>query len=88
MISNQVTIKSNKYFGLGWWVDENIGDGEKPIVHGGDDKGAHTFAIMLPESKEGLLIFTNSDNGTDIYVQIILAYLGTKGQDVIDVETK
>lgn len=88
MISNQVRIKSNKYWGLGWWVDENIGKGEHAIINGGDDKGVHTLAIMLPSSKQGLLIFTNCDNGTDIYIQTVLAYLGALGQGIIDVETK
>jgi CubicO group peptidase (beta-lactamase class C family) len=89
MISQQVRIKPRKYFGLGWWVDENVNEGENAIVHGGDDKGVHTIAFILPQSKEGLLIFTNCDNGTDIYLPIIQHYL-TKaaGQGIIDVETK
>lgn len=88
MISSQVRIKHNKYFGLGWWVDENVGDGENAIVHGGDDMGVHAIVFMLPKSKRGLVIFTNSDNGTAVYVQTILAYLGNAGQGIIDVETK
>jgi CubicO group peptidase (beta-lactamase class C family) len=88
MISNQVRVKPNKYFGLGWWVDENIGNGENAIVHGGDQKGVHTMVFILPKSKQGLVIFTNCDNGTDIYVPTILAYLGSLGQGIIDVETK
>lgn len=88
MSSDQVRIKSNKYWGLSWWVDENVGKGENAIINGGDDKGVHTIAIMLPSSKQGLLIFTNCDNGTDIYIQTILAYLGALGQGIIDVETK
>lgn len=88
MISSQVRVKHNKYFGLGWWVDENVGDGENAIVHGGDDRGVHAMAFMLPKSKRGLVIFTNSDNGPVVYVQTILAYLGNAGQGIIDVETK
>lgn len=88
MISNQVTIKNNKYFGLGWWVDQNIGNGEFALVHGGDDKGVHTIAFILPQSKQGLVIFTNCDNGTDIYIETVLSYLGELGQGIIDVETK
>lgn len=88
MVSNQVRIKSNKYWGLGWWIDENVPDSKNAVVCGGDDKGVHTLAILLPESNEGLLIFTNCDNGTDAYVQVILSYLGATGQGIIDVETK
>jgi CubicO group peptidase (beta-lactamase class C family) len=88
MISNQVRIKRDKYWGLGWWVDENIGSGENAVINGGDDKGVHTIAFMLPSSKQGLVIFTNCDNGTDIYIQMVLYYLGASGQGIIDVETK
>ncbi len=88
MISNQVRTKKNQYFGLGWLVDENIGKGESAITHGGDDKGVHTIVFMLPKSKQGLLIFTNCDNGVDIYIPTILVYLGELGQGIIDVETK
>lgn len=88
MLTNQVTIKPNKFFGLGWSIDENIGDGERALMHGGDDKGVHTIAFLLPKSKQAFLIFTNCDNGTDIYIPTILAYLGRLGQGIIDVETK
>lgn len=88
MISNQVKIKENKYFGLSWWIDENIGNGEKAIIHGGDDKGVHTIVFMLPLSKQGLIIFTNCDNGVDIYFPIILSYFDKVGQGIIDIESK
>lgn len=88
MISPQARVKPNKYFGLGWMVDENIGNGEIAINHGGDDKGVHTIAFILPNSKQGLVLFTNCDNGIDIYIQSILYYLGELGQGIINVETK
>ncbi|MCB9251495.1 MAG: class A beta-lactamase-related serine hydrolase [Flavobacteriales bacterium] len=87
MFSNQVRIKNNKYWGLSWWVDENIGNGENAIINGGDDKGVHTIVFMLPASKQGLIIFTNCDNGTDIYIETVLAYLGALGQGIINIET-
>ena len=88
MISDQARVKHNKYFGLGWWVDENVRGRENAVVHGGDDTGVRTMAFILPESQQGLVIFTNSDNGAATYVQTILAYLGEAGQGIIDVETK
>jgi CubicO group peptidase (beta-lactamase class C family) len=88
MISNQVRIKPNQYCGLGWMVDENIGNEEIAITHGGKDEGVNTIIFMLPKSKQGLVIFTNCDNGTDIYIPTILSYLGNPGQGIIDVETK
>jgi CubicO group peptidase (beta-lactamase class C family) len=88
MISNQVKIKSNQYCGLGWMVDEHISDGEFAITHGGKDEGVNTIVFILPKSKEGLVIFTNSDSGTDVYIPAIVAYLGSRGQAIIDIETK
>ena len=88
MISEQVRIKPRKYFGIGWWVDEGVDNGEHVLVHGGDDIGVHTIAFILPGSGRGLLIFTNCDNGTDIYMPVIEHYLGKTGREIIDVETR
>lgn len=88
MTTNQIQVKPNQYFGLGWLVDENIGNGEYAITHGGDDKGVHTIAFMLPKSNQGLLIFTNSDTGVETYIDTILFYLKDLGQGIIDVETQ
>lgn len=88
MISEQVRIQPRKYFGLGWWVDEHVNTNEHALVHGGDDIGVHTIAFLLPDSRQGLLIITNSDNGTKAYIPIIHHYLGTTGQEIIEVETR
>ncbi len=87
MVSNQVRISDRKYWGLGWWVDEDVNCDEDALLHGGDDKGVHTLAIILPESKKGLVIFTNSDAGTSLYQSIITHYLGATGKAIIEVET-
>jgi CubicO group peptidase (beta-lactamase class C family) len=88
MVSRQVQVQSRKYFGLGWWVDENVDNGGNVLVHGGDDIGVHTIAFLLPESRTGLVIFTNCDNGTDVYIPVIQHYLGKTGQEIIEVETR
>ena len=89
MVKNQVTINDYKYFGLGWWVDKNINiNNDFAMVHGGDDIGVHTIAFIIPKTKQGLVIFTNSDNGTDAYQEIILRYLGENGQGIMNVEMK
>lgn len=89
MVKNQVTINDCKYFGLGWWIDENINtDNDFAMVHGGDDIGVHTIAFIIPKTKQGLVIFTNSDNGTDVYQEIILKYLGENGKGIMNVEMK
>lgn len=88
IISKQVQIKQNSYFGLGWIGYENINGNEVVLQHGGDDIGVHTIAFIFPQSKKGLLIFTNSDNGTESYVPAIQHYLGEAGQAIIDIEMK
>jgi CubicO group peptidase (beta-lactamase class C family) len=87
MVSEQMRIKPRKYFGLGWWVDENV-NGENALLHGGDDIGVHTMVFILPKSKQALLIFTNCDNGTDIYIPTVQHYLGKTGEEIIEVETR
>ena len=86
MLANQTQIKAHQYFGLGWMIDEI--NGENVITHGGFDNGTQTIVFILPKSKEGLVIFTNSGNGSEAYIPIIKKYLRVKGQEIIDVETK
>lgn len=48
-------------FGLGWVVtrypDETI------IRHGGGDRGERTLGIYMPETRTGIVVFTNGANG-------------------------
>lgn len=89
MTAIQVRINAYKHFGLGWWIDENINaDKDFAMVHGGDDIGVHTIAFILPKTKQGLLIFTNCDNGTETFAEILLHYLGENGQGILDIEMK
>jgi len=89
MSEEQVRINSSKYWGLGFWIDENINkNGDITLVHGGDDIGVHTIAFMLPKTKQGLIIFTNSDNGTEAFQEVLLKYLEENGQGIIEVEMK
>jgi CubicO group peptidase (beta-lactamase class C family) len=89
MLKNQSRINKNQYFGLGWYIDENINaDNDYAIIHGGDDIGVHTIAFLVPKTKQGLLIFTNSDNGTDAFQEILLEYLGKNGQGILEIEMK
>ena len=55
---------------------------------GGDDIGVHTIAFIIPKTKQGLIIFTNSDNGTGAFQEVLLKYLGENGQGIMEVEMK
>ena len=87
MISEQVRINDRKHWGLCWWIDEEINEnGDIAIVHGGDDIGVHCIAFLLPNSGKALVIFTNSDNGTDAYLEIINYYLGKDADGIFQAE--
>ena len=87
MLNPQVKTKENKYFGLGFELYE-IGNGDYAISHGGSDKGSQCITFLLPKTKQGILIFTNSDTGYKIYNKLLLHYLGNAGKKLIDIETK
>jgi len=88
MIVPQVKVKADNLMALGWVIYDQLGAGAYGISHGGSDPGARTIAIALPKSKDALIIFTNSDNGTKTYMGIIREYLKEKGQKIIDIEMK
>jgi CubicO group peptidase (beta-lactamase class C family) len=88
MLSHNTKTKDGRYIGLGWFIYDPLGDGEYAISHGGDDQGAHSICFLLPKSGKGIIIFTNSENGTKLYIDLIKKYLGQKGQAILDIELK
>lgn len=87
MMKPQVKTKENKYFGLGFEIYD-LGNGEIALSHGGSDKGSQCIAFIIPKTKQGILIFTNVDNGYKVFEKLILNYLGDKGLLLINIETK
>jgi CubicO group peptidase (beta-lactamase class C family) len=87
MVKKQVQTGKNKYFGLGF-VIYDLGEGEYAISHGGSDSGTHCLTVLLPKTKQGILIFTNSDAGYKTYDKLLLHYLGENGKKIVDIETK
>lgn len=87
MRSNQVASSRGKHFGLGFEIYD-LGQGEYALSHGGSDKGVQTIVFIFPKTKQGLLIFTNSDTGAAVYETLLKHYLGDKGTKIVDIETK
>lgn len=87
MITAQVKTKNEKYFGLGFEIYD-LGNGEYALSHGGSDIGCHTIVFMLPKTKQGLIIFTNVDEGYLVYEKIIKHYLGANGSKIFDIEMR
>lgn len=87
MATPQVGSIRGKHFGLGFEIYD-FENGEYALAHGGADAGVRAIAFILPESKQGLLIFTNADTGGNVYETLVKHYLGQYGQRIFDIETK
>ena len=87
MKTKQVETKKNKYFGLGFEIYD-LGNNEIALSHGGSDKGVNTIAFILPKTKQGLVIFTNVDDGYKVYESILNQYFGEIGKKIVEIETK
>jgi len=87
MKTKQVKTKENKFFGLGFEIYD-LGNNEIALSHGGADKGVNTIAFILPKTKQGLVIFTNVEDGYKVYEPIINHYLGDIGKKIVEIETK
>ena len=78
MISQQVKLRENDYFGLGWEILTEFSNDEFALIHTGKDPGVSTLAIWFPNSKNGYLVFLNGDNVDKIYEELLTKrlYLG------------
>lgn len=76
MVRPYVPTNGGRYMSLGWELFLDIGTKkEYAITHSGSDYGVQTLVILLPVSKQGLIIFTNGDNGYKLYEKIIVEML-------------
>jgi hypothetical protein len=66
-----LSFQYNIPFGLSWALVKNLSNGEFALVHGGRNPGINTTMILLPKSKRGIIVFTNGENGAELYNKII-----------------
>lgn len=71
MVRPKSNIKHHSGVALGWFTIKDLPNEEYGIQHGGGDYGVKTTVLFLPESKRGVVIFTNGDNGISIIINII-----------------
>ena len=72
MRTPQAAMKGSASMGLGWELHRNLGQQkEYALIHSGSDQGVRTVMILLPQSKQGLIIFTNGDNGAKLYEKLV-----------------
>ena len=62
MVTPHVQTK-HAHMGLGWELHQNFSNGEYVMIHTGGDPGVKTIAILLPISKQALIIFANGESG-------------------------
>jgi len=63
-----------------------LGNGEIVLSHGFSEKGVQSIVFIFPKSKEGLIIFTNVDDGYKVFEKIINQYLGENGKKITKIE--
>lgn len=71
MTSKQVQLKNNREWGLSWSLIKDLSNGEYALVHTGGNPGINTIVILLPESKRGIVVFTNGAKGDQLYEKLI-----------------
>ena len=76
-------VKEGINWGLGMQVFPNLPGNEYALVHTGGDDGTKSIAMVLPQSRKGLVLFINSENGLKIWKKIIEEYFGDLGAEIV-----
>jgi CubicO group peptidase (beta-lactamase class C family) len=66
-----LAMHKDEGMGLGWEVIRNLSHEEYALTHNGSDAGIATIVLLLPNSKRGIVIFTNGDKGQQVFVNIL-----------------
>jgi CubicO group peptidase (beta-lactamase class C family) len=77
MVAAQAAVLPAKHvaWGLGWAVVGGLPNEEYALFHGGGGQGINTVVLLLPKSGRGIVVFTNSDQGQEVYKKLIRASL-------------
>lgn len=84
MIRNQAQLPDNREWGLGWRLIKNLTNEEYALVHTGGNPGINTIVVLLPKSKNGLVIFTNGASGDQLYEKLVIEILTEHGHEIIE----
>ncbi|WP_459211527.1 serine hydrolase [Aquimarina rhabdastrellae] len=80
-------VQANEKDGIDWSLGmqmlSKLPNNEIAFMHTGGDYGTKTIAIILKNSKDGLVLFSNSENGMVLWQKIIAEYFGTIGEEII-----
>lgn len=75
MKTNQLPFGDRAKFGLAWEMIEISGTKDFVLAHTGGDIGVQTMVALHPSTGEGLIVFSNGDNGDRIYQYLIPSFL-------------
>ncbi|MEP7001562.1 MAG: serine hydrolase domain-containing protein, partial [bacterium] len=73
-----VNARNNEFMGLGWEVFRDLSNGEYLLLHTGKDNGVATLVVILPQSRRGLVVFTNGEKGMDVMLRVLKSALHVK----------
>ncbi|WP_282014223.1 class A beta-lactamase-related serine hydrolase [Marinifilum flexuosum] len=79
--------QSNEKDGIDWSLGmqmlSNLPNNETAFMHTGGDYGTKTIALILKNSKDGLVLFSNSENGMVLWQKIISEYFEGIGEEIV-----
>ncbi|MCG9970584.1 serine hydrolase [Christiangramia crocea] len=71
MVTRGNGMENKTVIGLGWELLPNLKKDEYALLHTGGDIGVNTLIMLLPKTNEGIVIFTNGDNGNKLFFDLI-----------------
>ncbi len=70
--------KVTRYLSWGWgWGLQHFA-GEDWMWHWGDNPGFKNFILCRPARRDGLIVFTNGDNGQVFYDRVAVSVFGAE----------
>ncbi|SFS76585.1 serine hydrolase [Lutibacter maritimus] len=79
----QAHEKKGVDWSLGMQMLTNLPNNETAFMHTGGDYGTKTIALILKNSKDGLVLFSNSENGVVLWQKIISEYFREIGEEIV-----
>ncbi|MHC9088169.1 serine hydrolase [Tenacibaculum sp. IMCC1] len=80
-------VQANEKDGIDWSLGmqmlSDLPNNETAFMHTGGDYGTKTIALLLNNSKQGLVLFSNSENGMVLWQKIISEYFGAVGEEIV-----
>lgn len=82
MLTTYAFQKDGIGWGLGWSLFPDLPARGLAIQHTGGDDGIKALAVAFPETGEGLVVFSNSENGLSVWKKMLHEYFGADGDEI------